>query len=515
MAVLEELNDFLDSEIRFHDKQRFEMKLDIELSSPKKNSYKVETYFFIPKALNIGPRSYSKTDFYNNTQRYIRFKTPQISLLKLIDPEIEVSPFNRIRKKVSLILGGNKDIKIVNSVYNEFKLFGCMIKSELKDYGSFFIKELNEVSVASREENYLILAKNLIVFIEDSKKLISKIDVLRSELAQPIIPLKLRETFGFFEEYFSLIMEEAFTHLLDAVQKTGYSEGFSECEMEMKRIISSQNKFRRDKNYFSFIKDERHNEVFVYRRGVLKKFISSALYLKVEVFKRKALSQILFGIAAGLAMLFAVIATIYAQRKFSLNSWPFVFILVVSYIFKDRIKDWLKVFFSRSMVKWISDRQVEILDPLNDKKIGVLKEAFSFISSSSVPADISNIRNLDNITSIDEDGKPERVFKHEKKVVLFPGKILKFHERRKNITDIMRFNIGGFTAHADDSLVKHRYLEEESGDIETAICPRVYHINVIVKYVCLSAGQSEKIDYDRIRIILSKDGIARIEDVKV
>ena len=63
MAVLEEGNDFLDSEIRFHDKQRFEMKLDIELPSPKKNSYEVETYFFIPKALNIGPRSYSKEDF--------------------------------------------------------------------------------------------------------------------------------------------------------------------------------------------------------------------------------------------------------------------------------------------------------------------------------------------------------------------------------------------------------------------------------------------------------------------
>jgi len=66
--------------------------------------------------------------------------------------------------------------------------------------------------------------------------------------------------------------------------------------------------------------------VFVYRRGILKKFISSVLYLKVEVSERKALSQILFGIAAGLAMLFAVIATIYAQNRFSLNSWPFVFI---------------------------------------------------------------------------------------------------------------------------------------------------------------------------------------------
>ncbi|MCK4936317.1 MAG: hypothetical protein KAR84_05635, partial [Elusimicrobiales bacterium] len=195
--------------------------------------------------------------------------------------------------------------------------------------------------------------------------------------------------------------------------------------------------------------------------------------------------------------------------------WPFVFIIVVSYVFKDRIKDWLKVLFSKSMVKWISDRQVEILDPLNNKKIGVLKEAFSFISNSSVPGDISKIRNVDNITSIDEDGKPERIFKHEKKVTIFPGKVLKFHERRKDISDIMRFNISGFTAHADDSFVNHRYLIPESGDVKTAICPRVYHVNVVVKYICQSAGHEEKINYDRIRIILSKDGIARIEDVKI
>jgi len=38
--------------------------------------------------------------------------------------------------------------------------------------------------------------------------------------------------------------------LLDAVQKTGYTEGFAACEKEMAEIILSQNKFRRDNNYF-------------------------------------------------------------------------------------------------------------------------------------------------------------------------------------------------------------------------------------------------------------------------
>ena len=517
MAVLEETNEFLDSEIRFHDRHRFEIKLDLELSSREKNSYEVETYFFVPKALNIGPHSYSKTNFYNNTQRYIRFKAPKISFKKLIDPQVKISPLNRIKEGASLILSGNKDTKVINSVYNEFKLLGCMIKTELQGYASFFIKDLKELS--SRPEGgrdkYSRLTDSLAVFISDFKKLSLKIDSMRLELAHPIVPLKIRDALDFFDEYLSLIAEEAFTYLLSALRdlKHGGRE-FSEYEKEIVEIIQSQNKFRINNNYY-LLEDKLHNEVFVYRRSVLKKFISRVLYLKVETSEMQALPQILFGLAAGLAMLFAVIVTIYAQNRFSLNSLPFVLIIVISYVFKDRIKEWLKILFSRGMIRWISDRNVDILDPLNDKKIGVLKEAFSFISNSSVARNFLRIRNIDNITSINEDGKPERVFKHEKKVVLFPRKILKFHERRKNINDIMRFNIKDFTAHADDSLTEYTYMDNETQELKTAICPRVYHINVIVKYTYAAVGKNKETNFDRIRIVLNQDGILRIEDVKI
>ena len=42
-------------------------------------------------------------------------------------------------------------------------------------------------------------------------------------------------------------------------------------------------------------------------------------------------------------MLFAALITVYFQSRYAMNSMPFVAAVVISYIFKDRIKDWLKL----------------------------------------------------------------------------------------------------------------------------------------------------------------------------
>ena len=94
-----ENDDLLDSKIAIHDRQRFELKVDIDLPEIKKNSYRIEAYFFIPKALNISPKKKKKQDFYSHLQRYIRFKTPQFGLDALIAHSTTNSPVNRIKKK--------------------------------------------------------------------------------------------------------------------------------------------------------------------------------------------------------------------------------------------------------------------------------------------------------------------------------------------------------------------------------------------------------------------------------
>ena len=515
--MIDEHNDIFDSKITLHDRHRFEIKLDIDLPQSSRTVYELESYFFVPRALNIGPNTYSKEDFYNTNQRYIRFKTPKISLSKLCDPKLATSPLNRVKESLSKILSGSKDPALVELAYDEFKLLGCVIRGEIRDHVKIFMADLETcVPQPPEQGKKLFIGEGLENFMADLKYLGGQINALKSEVLDPVIPVRLRETFKFFDEYLSLIMEEYLTSLLLVLRRNKAAlAAFESVEKELTALVVSQSRYRAAMNYPSVLKEGESNEVLIYRRGVLKKFISSVLYLKPELDEWQTLTQVVFGLAAGLAMLFAVTATIYAQNRYTMNSVPFVLVIVTSYVFKDRIKDWLKLLFSRNLTRWFSDREIKILDPYNSKKIGLLKEAFTFISETDVPPDISRIRKIDNFTSIDEDGKPERVFKYKKEISLYPEKILRAHDRRKDLNDIMRFNIKDFVTQADDSRVEYQYADPATGQIQTAVCSRVYHMNMVVKYSYADEQGVSNIHFDRIRIVLNKEGLVRLEEVKV
>ena len=515
--MIDDNNDILDSRIKLHDRHRFEIKLDIDLDESARSAYEVETYFFVPRALNVGPHNYTKDNFYNSSQRYIRFSTPKISLGKLCDPGLQASPLNRVRQDLSKVLSGDKSPALTDAVCDELRLLGCIIRGEIRDYVKIFVEGLDTYSdAAPAGQRQLFMGEGLENFFADLGNLQTALCSLRGEIADPAVPLKIRETAAFFDEYVSLLLEEYLTLLLEALRSSPGARGrFEGVEKEAAQIVTAQNRYRQAMKYPSVLAPGSTNEVLIYRRGVLKKFISGVLYLKAEFSEWETLTQVVFGLSAGAAMLFAVLVTLFVQSRYAMNSMPFVGALVVSYIFKDRIKDWLKMLFSKNMTRWISDRKIDIMDTGHGGRIGLLKEAFTFISDKALPPDISRLRRIDNITSVDEEGKPERVFKYKKEIILYPERILKHHERRRGLNDIMRFNIREMTAQADDASVDYPYVDPGSGEIRTASCSRVYHLNLVIKYTYCDRKAQPTVNYERIRIVLSKDGIVRLEEVKL
>jgi hypothetical protein len=246
---------------------------------------------------------------------------------------------------------------------------------------------------------------------------------------------------------------------------------------------------------------------------VLKKFISNVLYLNTEISEWEGLSQIPLVIAAGFAMLFAAVVTLFAQNRYTTNSIPFIVVVVVSYVFKDRLKDWLKLFLSRGLVRWTADRKIRIRDPYSGRVIGNLKEAFSFSDESRIPASILYCRQVDNITSVDEEGKPERIIKYEKEVSLLPARISRFHERRRDLNDIMRLNIDDFLKQADDPVVDYLHLDPATGELQHVQCQRVYHVNIVFTYRSIDAKKQSAERMERIRLVFNRDGIVRLDQV--
>ena len=515
--MIEDQNDILDARIKLHDRHRFEIKLDIDLSDTARSTYEVETYFFVPRALNIGPHNYTKDNFYNACQRYIRFSNPKISIGKLCDPALQSSPLNRVRQDLSKVLSGDNSPALTGTICDELRLLGCIIRGEIRDYVKIFVEGLPSYAAeAPAAQRKLFIGEGLENFFTDLKKMEAALSSLRGEISDPAVPIKIRETAAFFDEYISLLLEEYLTSLLEALRANPAAlERFASVEKEAVQIVTAQSRYRAAMKYPSVLTPGSTNEVLIYRRGVLKKFISSVLYLKAEFSEWETLTQVVFGLAAGAAMLFAALVTLFFQSRYAMNSMPFLVALVVSYIFKDRIKDWLKMLFSKNMTRWISDRKINIVDTVSGGSIGLLKEAVTFISTRSLPSDISRQRHIDNITSVDEEGKPERVFKYKKEIILYPEKIMKHHERRRGLNDIMRFNIREMTAQADDSLVDYPYVDSATGEIKVASCARVYHLNLVLKYTYSDRKAQPLINYERIRIVLNKDGIVRMEEVNL
>jgi hypothetical protein len=511
----EEANEIADSKISVHDRHRFEIKLDIDLPAHEAGGYRVDTYFFVPRALNINPNTYSKDLFYSSIQRYIRFKTPQFSLSRIIDPSTDTSPLARIRKDLQTVLAGSRDEEIVESIFCETKLLGAVTRGAIRDVVKELLGGLAAIGSPDGSGARLqVVQESAQTFVGDIHAYISAVRELEEEMLIRAVPVKLREAFLFFDEFISLTIQDYLSTLLHAVRgRPDLEEPFRPLDAAIAAIIIGQQSHRESMGYPSVLSKAETDSTLLYRRGVLKKFISNVLFLNTEVSEREGLSQIPLAVAAGFAMLFAAVVMVAAQNRYTTNSIPFIVVVVVSYIFKDRLKDWLKLYLSKGLVRWTADRKIRIRDPYSGRVIGQLKEAFSFAEEARIPLEVLHRRHMDNITSIDEEGKPERVIKYEKEVSLFPERISRFHQRRRDLNDIMRLNIDDFLKQADDPVVDYLHLDPASGQLEQVQCQRVYHVNIVFTYRSIGSRKQAAERIERIRLILNRDGIVKLDEV--
>src|SRR5262249_37449670 len=152
-------------------------------------------------------------------------------------------------------------------------------------------------------------------------------------------------------------------------------------------MLLAERKHRQGAGYASVLRPNGSHDHYVYRRGLLKKFVSSVLFLEISKEKEgQRVGDAIAATAAGGAMLVATALSIMSQRYYGVNSLPFVLAIVASYMLKDRIKDWLKLYFSSKMTHWLADYDVRIRDPETGVVLGNCREAFAFIDPTKVPA---------------------------------------------------------------------------------------------------------------------------------
>jgi hypothetical protein len=484
----------------------------------------------VPRSLGLEVHAYPREQFYADVQAYIRFKTPHVSLPALADSDDRRSPLQRARRLVQQA-NGELETLAPGQLSHELRLLGCMVRANLRDTAADIRAKIERLDDPGAHE---VLAQDvrqaITRLLHDVTVLLGAFRALRPDFLQPKRPQWLGELFEYVDEYLSISVESYLTMVLsslDAHERLRRTLADTRTGL-VTRVVTEQ-RHRSSAGYQSVLDPDGENRSYVYRKSALKKFVSSVLFLEIKKEKEgRGVTNVVAGVAAAVAMAFSTVAAIWSQGRYGLNSFPFLLAIVISYVFKDRIKEWLRAYFSGLLSRWLYDYSVQIHDPVAGVVVGRCRESFAFLSPSQVPPEILRCRHADSRSVLEPESKPEVVMKYVKDVTLLGKRIAHTHGRLGDVNDIIRFNFSGFLSRMDEPKQIVATYSPELDGVTPIACPKAYHVNLVM--VLLAEGHAHRspkaeraakpsrrqnvVAVDRFRVILDKRGIRSLQVVE-
>ncbi|HPY74897.1 MAG: hypothetical protein KBC30_05410 [Planctomycetes bacterium] len=503
--------------ISVHDRYQFEMKLDY-LFHPKKafQRYTMEAFFFLPSNIGLNADNYQGSDFYCDIHKYIRFKTPVMSFEQLLDVNSTKSPLKKIEDTLHTIL--QKPDKKLESVFiYESKLLACIFRSTLRYYVMYIHDKLETIlgtkSSELQEQELLMLAKELKTRCNEIMQRYRQLGLYLLSIG---ISDQIRKTHILIDEFISLSLEHHIYNVLVFIEKYPQTPQRDLFFAEFRDIVIPEQEYRKNKGYISVI-DKRNEDqnLFLYRQGLLKRYSSNIFHLNIRHRDPSVKwHHILYGIAAGISMVFATVFGLLAQQWFQNYSASLLFSTVVLYIGKDRIKDLFREIFKKQSTHWSYDRESKIYSPTDKVKIGNCKEKFWYLRKNEIPEAVLELRNANihekSYLSLQEF--EECVFCYKRAMKLYTAKINKLHHFVGGLNDIIRFNVHRMLYKLDEPKKIVPYVKKDS--LHTIRCPqnKVYHLNVVFRFTIHDA-ESQIVKHERLRVILNQQGIQSVEKI--
>ena len=481
----------LEQSVRVHDRYQIEIKLDYRIDRfDTPTSHDVAVYFFVPASLGIGPKTYARQDFYGDLLSHIRIKTPSIPLQGIVDGA--GSPLTKLRSAVTKLAERPTPQAIADFEYH-LKMSCCIIKSALRDHVHAVRTRRSAADVNTLVEQ----------FCRQARSVCEGLRGLRSSLNAPTIDAKTFARYLFGDEFVSLTVEWYAYQLLESLL-AAHGEAYEQHKPDLLSLVQDEIGYRKESAYPSVPQAAADNEVLVFRKSVLKKYVENVLFLAVRSRREGTVAeQTAFAVAAGLSMVFATTIAFLFQRRYGNLTFAFFVALVISYMLKDRLKDALRAFFDLKLRRFFFDRRLSIFGRSSDSKdedrIGVCRESVEFVRESELPSAIWKLRDRDHITEVENGWIGERVILYRKRMKLYPGWFRRIQDRHpvEGLNDIIRVNFSRYLQRMDNPR-KPLWLSDG----------RVYHINLILEY-----GAGSSLELSRFRVVLNKDGIKRVEPV--
>lgn len=545
-----DLEDFeLSSQSGVHDRTQLETKIDFDLHTASKGlckNYDIDLYLFLPKTLAVSQDTYSREDFYGDLTHLLRIRTPEPQAPSTQNGRSYFQPIKleSLDRYLSRHLHAAERQALVDLVVHDIKLYGCMVYSELKKV-SKLLRRL--VERGKSQQNPLHIERWHKVVMHRVESVHSAIRdyrqryIWRIQNEAILTDEPVRTALLLVDEYLSYRLEGA----LIAITKLSepYGAGLEDLRHQVEALLLGEVAYRQNQSRCLAAacqlageeqvpqREQASLENHFYRLGLLKKYVSSVLFLDVRRVHRDYLYRnFIAAFGAALAAAFATITNIQTVRmvngneEFGVRLLAILGLGVLAYVFKDRIKDLIKDYFNSRLKTWLPDFDVQILythyqpDGLNSKvKLGSSQEYMRYLESLAVPPDITFLRDTTHITELEPEEQENVIHYH--KSMSFELQELKEHLAGapvRKMHDVLRLDISHFLAKLADPQKQLSYYAPGQG-IVTVDAPKVYHLNLIFRYRVTDSGEqtqsSAVVDYERLRIVLNKQGIVRVDTV--
>lgn len=487
----------IETKVKIHDKFAFEIKTSFYASRGyvgKEAEFNINMWTFLPNALDINRNTYPKEEFYKDTISKIRLITPIYSLDEIYTGEN--SPLSQLLTSISeLQADPNSEEKVGKYTY-QVKMFSSIVKSAIRD---------KVLAIEGMSDELLVRDEIHILYQQ-----LSKIITSYKETWNPIFNIQssydLQRCYLFGEEFLGNVVEQHLFLLLRFLESK--PNLFGELKESIVGLITQINSEKQNRGFpIPNSSDEESNSLLIIRRSLLKKYIESDLYLTIKKTKDgRFAQQFYYGLAAAISMIFATIVSFSAQLHYGSFTTPLFFALVISYVFKDRIKELMRYYFSTQLGKKYFDLKRKLA--IRDLNIGFEKEAFDFVDADKLPNEVAEKRRKSPLVEAENAIYGETILLYRKNVHLFPEKMGEYvHYKLSGINDITRISIVNFIQKMDNPDTS-LYLPDEEKGYQTVKGTRLYSL-----YLILRCQSETNIYYKQYRLLFNRNGIKSIREI--
>lgn len=485
--------------VKIHDKFSFEFKISYvtEQSSlnEEENEFSINTWLFVPNNLDINRSTYSKEQFYKDTKSNVRLITPVYSLKEIYTKEN--NPISQIKEALKNLSENPASEQSLENYAYHIRMFACIFKSASRDNAYSILEETNDEKIIELVDEYIV----------NTRSIFNSYRSIKNDLDRLQLEKEKTESYRFGDDFIGNILEQHTFRIMKGLENR---KAYKKIKQKLVLLVEDERQYKR-KHLYSLldINDPSNNYLVVMRRGILKKFIESDLYLNTKKSKDGAFAeQFYYGIAAAISMIFATVVAFTAQQRYGNFTTPLFFALVISYVFKDRIKDLMRYYFSNQLGKKYFDtkRELEIIK----QKIGWTKESFDFVPENKIPDEVMTLRKRTPLVEAENKIYNEQIILYKKLVKLSGIKI----NQNKNyqfigINDITRFNITHFIQKTDNPFIS-LYIPDEKEGYKKFQGEKVYALHFITRF------ESQKNVYFRkFRLLFNRDGIKEINELLI